>query len=86
MSSVPKNSLGIASGLEGTMRSVGQTLSFGILTITFAVIIGNAEITPLYYSQFIFSARIICILFAILALVSLIFSMLRGNKTLIESI
>jgi EmrB/QacA subfamily drug resistance transporter len=80
MSSVPKNSLGIASGLEGTMRSIGQTLSFGILTITFAIIIGNVEITPIYYSQFITSARIICIIFAILALVSLVFSILRGKK------
>ncbi|MFW9823765.1 MAG: MFS transporter, partial [Candidatus Thorarchaeota archaeon] len=79
MSSVPKSSLGIAAGLEGTMRTIGQTLSFGISTIVFAVAIGVVAITPAYYSQFIVSARIICIIFSVLALVSLMFSILRGK-------
>ena len=80
MSSVPKNSLGIAAGLEGTMRTIGQTLSFGVSTIVFAVIIGDVAITPTYYPHFITSARVICIIFSILALVSLTFSILRGKR------
>lgn len=80
MSSVPKSSLGIASGLEGTMRTIGQTLSFGVSTIVFAVIIGDVAITPTYYPHFITSARVICIIFSILALVSLTFSILRGKR------
>ncbi|MFW9894948.1 MAG: MFS transporter [Candidatus Thorarchaeota archaeon] len=80
MSSVPKSSLGIASGLVGTMRTIGQTLSFGVSTILFAVIIGDVQITPPYYPQFIVSAQIICIIFSILALISLVFSVLRGKR------
>jgi MFS family permease len=80
MSSVPKSSLGIAAGLEGTMRTIGQTLSFGVLTVVFAVIIGDVVITPIYYPHFITSARIICIIFLILALVSMMFSILRGKR------
>ncbi|MHA2035150.1 MAG: MFS transporter [Promethearchaeota archaeon] len=80
MSSVPKSSLGIAAGLEGTMRTIGQTLSFGVSTIVFAVIIGDVVIIPSYYPMFIASARIICIIFSILALVSFIFSISRGRR------
>ena len=80
MSSIPKSSLGIAASLEGTMRTIGQTFSFGMLTIVFAVIIGNVAITPPYYPQFITSARVICILFLILTFISLIFSIFRGKR------
>jgi len=80
MSSIPKGSLGIASSIEGTMRTIGQILSFGILTIVFAVIIGNVTITPMYYPQFITSARLICSVFMGLTIVSLIFSILRGKR------
>ncbi len=80
MSSIPKGSLGIAASLEGTMRTIGQILSFGILTVVFAVIIGDVTITPTYYPQFITSARLICIVFMGLTIVSLIFSILRGKR------
>ena len=80
MSSIPKGSLGIAAGLEGTMRTIGQILSFGILTIVFAVIIGDVAIMPANYPQFITSARLICIVFILLTIVSLIFSILRGKR------
>jgi EmrB/QacA subfamily drug resistance transporter len=79
MSSVPKSSLGIAAGLEGTMRTIGQTLSFGISTIMFSVLIGDVIITPIYYLDYIASVRVICIIFLILASISLTFSMLRGK-------
>ena len=82
MSSVPKSSLGIAAGLEGTMRTIGQTLSFGVLTVVFAVIIGDVDIIPVYYPQFITSARVICITFLTISFISLVFSILRGKKTL----
>lgn len=81
MSSVPKSSLGIAAGLEGTMRTIGQTLSFGVLTVVFAVIIGDVDILPVYYPQFITSARVICITFLTISFISLVFSILRGKKT-----
>jgi MFS family permease len=80
MSAIPKDSLGIAAALEGTMRTIGQAFSFGILTIVFAIIIGDVVITPIYYPQFIASALVICVIFSVLILISLIFSLLRGNQ------
>jgi MFS family permease len=82
MTSIPKNSLGIAASLEGTMRTIGQILSFGILTIAFALIIGDVTITPPYYPQFITSARVVCIIFIILTIISLMFSLLRGKRNI----
>ena len=81
MSSIPKSSLGIAASFEGTMRTIGQILSFGILTVVFAVVIGDVAITPAYHPQFITSARLICFVFIILAIVSLIFSIMRGKRS-----
>ncbi len=82
MSSIPKSSLGIAASLEGTMRTIGQIFSFGILTIVFAVIIGDVAITPVYYPQFIISARLISFVFIVLTFISLTFSILRGKKNI----
>ena len=82
MSSIPKSSLGIGASLEGTMRTIGQILSFGILIVIFAVIIGDVKITPAYYPQFITSARLICIVFMCLTAVSLIFSTMRGKRNI----
>lgn len=80
MSSVPKNSYGIASALVATMRTVGQTLSFGIATLGFALIIGNISVNDPTYSSLLQKAltAIFPVLF-ILALVSLTFSLLRGK-------
>ena len=53
MSAVEKRYYGVASGMNGTMRLVGQMLSMGIAMMLFSLIIGRVEITPDYYPQFI---------------------------------
>ncbi len=79
MDSVPRDYLGIAAGLEGTMRTIGQSLSFGVVTLVFALILGEVEITPIYHSLFLISARMICSFFLLIILFSLILSFFRGN-------
>jgi len=79
MSSVEKRNYGVASGMVGTMRLLGQMLSMGIAMLVFAVIIGPVEITPAYYPAFMASMHIGFILFAIFCVVGIFFSLVRGN-------
>jgi EmrB/QacA subfamily drug resistance transporter len=79
MSSVETRFYGVASGMNGTMRLLGQTLSMGVAMMLFAVIIGPVEITPAYYPQFITSLQIGFALFTILCIVGIFFSLVRGK-------
>ena len=79
MSAVEKRSDGVASGMVGTMRLLGQMLSMGIAMLVFAVMIGPVEITPVYYPQFMTSMHIGFIVFAISCIVGIFFSMVRGT-------
>ncbi|MDB9822632.1 MFS transporter [Deltaproteobacteria bacterium] len=66
MSSVDNRLLGVASGAIATMRSAGMILSMGITMILFSLYIGNAEVTPEYYQDFLTSMRVAYIIFAAL--------------------
>jgi EmrB/QacA subfamily drug resistance transporter len=58
MSSVGSRVLGVASGTLGTMRTAGMMLSMGVMMILFSVYIGQAEITAIYFPQFLTSVRV----------------------------
>jgi len=79
MSSVEKRYYGVASGMVGTMRLLGQMLSMGIAMLLFAVIIGPVEITPAYFPQFMASLHVGFILFAVFCIVGIFFSLIRGK-------
>ncbi|MBN1802584.1 MAG: MFS transporter [Candidatus Lokiarchaeota archaeon] len=81
MDSVPRDALGIAAGLEGTMRTIGQSLSFGAVTFVFTLILGKVDITPAYYNLFLLCTRLICALFLVIIILSLILSILRGRTS-----
>ncbi len=49
MGSVERRYYGVASGVMGTMRLLGQMLSMGIVMLVFSLIIGKVEITPEHY-------------------------------------
>ncbi|OGO17199.1 MAG: MFS transporter [Chloroflexi bacterium RBG_16_50_11] len=66
MGSVANRVLGVASGTLGTMRTAGMMLSMGITMILFSLYIGQAEITPVYYPQFLTSVRVGFIVFSVL--------------------
>ena len=46
MSSVEKRHLGVASGVVGTMRMVGQMMSMGIAMMLISLYIGKQKINP----------------------------------------
>ncbi len=79
MSSVERKFYGVASGTLGTMRLVGQTLSMGIAVIILAVTIGKVAITPVYYEEFLAGMQIAFVSFAVLCVIGIIFSLIRGE-------
>jgi MFS family permease len=72
MGSVEHRVLGVASGMLGTMRTAGMMLSMGITMILFSLYIGDAEITPAYYPQFLTSVRVGFIIFTVLGIGGLV--------------
>ena len=78
MSSVERNYYGIASGTVATMRLIGQMLSMAIATLTFSLMIGNKEISPLNYESFLHSVNLLFIVFSVSCMVGIFFSIGRG--------
>jgi hypothetical protein len=72
MGSVEPRFLALASGTQGTMRTSGMMLSMGIMMVLFSLYIGQAEITPEYYPQFMMSVRTGFIIFTLLGIAGLI--------------
>ncbi len=81
MSSVEKKHLGVASGVVGTMRMVGQMLSMGIAMMLLALYIGKEAIVPETYPGLIKGMRTGFIIFSILCVLG-IFASLARNKRL----
>ena len=79
MSSVDKKFYGVASGMNGTMRLLGQMLSMGVAMMIFAIFIGPIEITPDYYPQFFLSLHYAFILFTIFCFIGIFASLVRGK-------
>lgn len=79
MSSVEKRFLGVAAGTVGTMRMVGQMLSMGLAMLVFALYLGEAEITPEHYPEFLSSMHTAFIIFTALCFLGIFASLARGN-------
>jgi hypothetical protein len=85
MSAVSKENYGVASAHVGTMRTVGQTMSLGLVTLLFAVILGNTSTGAANYEPlFLRSSRIAFIIFVVVCVISLVFSYLRGKNNYFE--
>ncbi|OPY37907.1 MAG: putative transporter [Methanoregula sp. PtaU1.Bin051] len=80
MSSVKKKYYGVASGIVSTMRLLGQMLSMGIATMTFAIVIGRVEITPELYPEFNASIHYAFIIFTVLCLLGIYASLIRHEQ------
>ena len=78
MSSVERGDYGIASGTVATMRLIGQMLSMAIATLTFSLIIGDQEISPANYHNFLRSVSILFVIFTVSCAVGIYFSLNRG--------
>lgn len=60
MSSVPPKDAPTASASQATMRTIGQTMSLGLLTLVFAWVMGSLELAPQYAAMIVQSSQIIC--------------------------
>jgi MFS family permease len=79
MSSVERKYYGVASGAMGTMRLTGQALSMALILLLFSVLIGQVQISPAYYPDFIKSMQISFIIFAALCCAGVFASATRGK-------
>lgn len=77
MSSVEKRHLGIASGVVGTMRMVGQMMSMGIAMMLISLNIGRQTINPATYPGLISAMRTGFVIFSILSVLGIFASLAR---------
>lgn len=80
MSSVPPNETPNASAAQSAMRTIGQTMSLGLLTLVFAWIMGSLELSSQYANMIVQSSQIVCIICTIICIVA-IFASLVGIKS-----
>ncbi len=79
MGAVERRQYGVASATLATMRMVGQMLSMGIATLVFSLFIGKARIVPANYPLFLKSMRISFVVFFVMCLGGVFFSLARGR-------
>jgi len=80
MSSVEKRHLGVASGVVGTMRMVGQMMSMGIAMMLISLYIGKQTINPATYPGLISGMRTGFLIFSILSVFGIFASLARNEK------
>ncbi len=80
MSSVEKKHLGIASGVVGTMRMVGQMMSMGIAMMLIALFMGKQKIDPATFPQLMKAIKTGFIIFSILSVLGIFASLARNDK------
>jgi MFS family permease len=80
MSSVEKRYLGIASGVVGTMRMIGQMMSMGIAMMLIALHLGKQTINPGTYPGLLAAMKTGFIIFSILSLFGIFASLARNEN------
>lgn len=80
MSSVEPADYGLASGITGTMRILGQMMSMGVAILIFAVFLGSARVTPAIAPEFLKAAQAAFLIFAIFCSLGIFASMARGKR------
>ncbi len=80
MGSVAPRYLGVASGLNSTMRTLGMMASMTIITIIFSIFMAGQAVTAQTQSQFLFSMHVALLTFSVLCIIGIFFSMARIRK------
>ena len=80
MSSVPPKDAPTASASQATMRTIGQTMSLGLLTLVFAWIMGSLELAPQYASMIVQASQTICGIWTVACILA-VFASLVGIKS-----
>lgn len=84
MGSVEKKFLGVASGINSTMRMTGQMISMAIAALVIHVYVGEKKIDADTISEFMTTLKVIFIVFAILCFLGVFASLARGKKEVKE--
>lgn len=80
MSSVERKHLGIASGVVGTMRMVGQMMSMGIAMMLISLYLGKRPVDTSTYPDFINAMRTAFLIFSALSVAGIFASLARHEK------
>jgi MFS family permease len=80
MSSVPPNETPNASAAQSAMRTIGQTMSLGLLTLVFAWIMGSLKLSPEYAGMIVQSSQLVCMICTALCIVA-VFASLVGIRS-----
>lgn len=80
MGTVPKKDIATASASLSTVRTIGQSFSLGLLTLIFALIMGNVPIIPETFPALIKSSQVTMTISTILCVIAIILS-LMGIKS-----
>lgn len=80
MSSVEKKQLGNASGMIGTMRMVGQTMSMGVAMMLIALFMGQQKISSDNYPQLLAAMKTGFIIFSVLCIAGIFASLARNSN------
>jgi len=80
MGSVPPRYLGVASGLNSTMRTLGMMGSMTIITIIFSIVMSGQAVTLQTQPQFLFSMHVALLTFSVLCIIGIFFSMARIRR------
>ena len=80
MSSVPPEETPNASAAQSAMRTIGQTMSLGLLTLIFAWVMGSLKLSSEYAGMIVISSQIISIICTIICVIA-IFASLVGIRS-----
>jgi MFS family permease len=80
LAAVEKRDFGVATGVLGSVRSLGMMLSMGITMLVFSFTMGRAQVTPEVFPQFVDALHIIFIVFCVLCLLGTAASAVRGGR------
>lgn len=80
MGSVAPRYLGVASGLNSTMRTLGMMASMTIITIVFSIFMDGHAVTLQTQPQFLVSMHSALLSFLVLCVVGIFFSIARINR------
>ena len=80
MGSVAPRQFGVASGMIGSMRTLGMAVSMTTVTLVFSVLMGGAAIVPATLPSFLASMRVGLAAFAVFSCLGVLSSLGRGRR------
>lgn len=80
MGSVERRQYGVASGLVGTVRTLGMVLSMTCATLMLSLFMGGESVSAETLDAFLFTMRISFLVFAAFAVIGLLSSFARGRR------